>query len=516
MPLPLVSPPGFTPAGTPARFAALAAVLGLLAAPLALADEPGAAPHGPAAAEAPEATRLPPDKATKHSLDLGDRTLAFTATAGTITLTANDGGPEADMTFVAYARDGADPATRPVTFAINGGPGAASAYLDIGVLGPWILPFDGARIVPSAAPALAPNPDTWLDFTDLVFIDPVGTGFSRLVEPDDAMRDRYLSVDGDVAAISDFIVRWLVENGRTGSPKYFVGESYGGFRGPLVAEHLQTEEGVALSGMTLISPVLDFGWWQQPDYAPLPMVALLPSLAAAGMEAGAGITPEGLEAAEAYASGDFVTDLLRGVRDPAAVGRVVDRVTALTGLDRATVARAAGRVDAGDFLREIRRDEGRRASPYDPAVASEDPDPGGGRGADPVLDALTAPLTSAMLGLYRDELGWQPDRRYMLLNGGLSRAWSWGDERGQPEAVEPLRHALALDGDFRVLVAHGLTDLVTPYFASTLILRQLPAMGDAARVRQANYPGGHMFYLREGSRRAFRADAAAMYAGEAG
>ena len=135
-----------------------------------------------------------------------------------------------------------------------------------------------------------------------------------------------------------------------------------------------------------------------------------------------------------------------------------------------------------------------------------------------MLDALTAPLTGAMLGFYRDTLGWEPDadRRYILLNGGISRAWSWGDDRGQPEAVGPLRHALALDPDFRVLVAHGLSDLVTPYFASTLILRQLPAMGDASRVRQANYPGGHMFYLREASRRAFRADAQSLYTGEAG
>ena len=167
--------------------------------------------------------------------------------------------------------------------------------------------------MPSAQLSLTANPDTWLDFTDLVFIDPVGTGYSRLVEPDDALRGRYLSVDGDVEAISDFIARWIDANGRTASPKYLVGESYGGFRGPLIAEHLQTEEGVGVSGMTLISPVLDFGWWQQPEYSPWPMVALLPSLAAAEMEANGPVTPDGLRAAEDYAAGDFTTDLLRGV-----------------------------------------------------------------------------------------------------------------------------------------------------------------------------------------------------------
>ena len=178
-----------------------------------------------------------------------------------------------------------------MSFVVNGGPGAASAYLDIGVLGPWILPMDDRTIVPSQPAVPVANPDTWLDFTDLVFIDPVGTGFSRLVEPDDARRGRFLSVDGDVEALADAIRRWLVENGRTASPKFFVGESYGGFRGPLVAEHLQTEEGIGLSGLVLVSPVLDFGWWRQPGYAPLPKVSLLPSLAAAAMEAGGGGIP---------------------------------------------------------------------------------------------------------------------------------------------------------------------------------------------------------------------------------
>ncbi len=363
-----------------------------------------------------------------------------------------------------------------MTFAINGGPGAASAYLDIGVLGPWRLPMGPEKIVPSQPAELVPNADTWLDFTDLVFIDPVGTGFSRLVNPDDTLRDRYLSVDGDVSAIADFIRRWLVVNGRTGSPKYFVGESYGGFRGPLVAEALQTDDGIALNGMTLLSPVLDFGWWQQPGYAPIPKVSLLPSLAAVAMEENGTLSPEALRAAEDYASNEFVADLLRGVRDPAAVSRIVDRVTALTGLDRKTVERAAGRIDARGFAREILRDDGRLVSVYDPSVTIADPSPedGRGRGVDPALDAMTAPLTSAMLGLYRDTLEWVPDRQYILLNREVSRAWDWGGDSKQPEAVGPLRRVLSLDSSFRLLVAHGYTDLVTPYFASTLISGSSP------------------------------------------
>ena len=196
--------------------------------------------EAPAAAPA-EDERLPARAVTRHTLDLGDRSLAFTATAGAVTLTTRAGKAEADVAFTAYVLDGPQAAARPVTFAVNGGPGAASAYLQIGALGPWLLPMAGERIAPSQAVALVPNAETWLDFTDLVFIDPVGTGFSRLVDPDDALRGRYLSVDGDTDAIADFILKWLTENGRTGSPKYFVGESYGGFRGPLVAEALATD-----------------------------------------------------------------------------------------------------------------------------------------------------------------------------------------------------------------------------------------------------------------------------------
>ncbi len=470
-----------------------------------------AVPPEPAAQAQAATERLPAARTTQHTISVGDRLLAFEATAGAITLEGRQGREEADIAFVAYALDGTDPKSRPVTFVVNGGPGASSAYLQIGALGPWLLPMAAARVVPSQSVELVANPDTWLDFTDLVFIDPVGTGFSRLVDPDDALRDRYLSVSGDVDALSDFILRWLIENDQIRSPKYFVGESYGAFRGPLVAESLQTERGVALDGLVLLSPVLDFGWWQQPEYAPLPMVSLLPSLAAARMEATGTFSESGLREVEAYAAGDYVTDLLRGVGDEDAVARIVDRVTALTGLDRQVVARSEGRIDSSGFAREILRDERRRTSVYDATVSAASP-----RGPDPVLDAMTAPLTSAMLAFYRDSLGWLPDRRYVLLSRDVSRAWDWGSGRGQPEVVSTLERILSLDPELRLLVAHGYTDLVTPYFGSTLILRQLDLPAADNRVRQKNYRGGHMFYMREESRREFREDAMALYSGRTG
>ena len=456
--------------------------------------------------------RLPGARTTHREMTFVDRSLTFSATAGAITLTDPQNRPEADIAFIAYELDGVDPERRPVTFVVNGGPGASSAYLQIGALGPWLLPINVGGILPSQPAKLVANPDTWLDFTDLVFIDPVGTGFSRLVEPDDRLRDRYLSIDGDAEALADVVVRWLTANDRLAAPKYLVGESYGGFRAPLAAEKLQTELGVALSGLILLSPVLDFGWWLQPEHNPLPTASLLPSLAATAMEVEGSFEIPQLRSAEAYAAGPYIADFLLGLGDEAAVARMVERVAELTGLERSIVARADGRVDNELFAREIFRNEDRSASVYDGTVAGIDPTPSSpGRGpADPVLDALTAPLTSAMLAHYRDTLDWLPDRRYLLLNQGVNGAWDWSSGRGQPEVVSELRRILALDPTFNVLVVHGYTDLLTPYFASELILRQLPAtIQDQMRI--LTYRGGHMFYLRDNSRRAFRDDVRALY-----
>ncbi len=457
--------------------------------------------------------RLPGASVTRHELALEDRTLRFSVMAGALTLTDDKNRPQADIGFVAYTRESDDPTGRPVTFAVNGGPGAASAYLHIGVLGPWRLPMGVDNIVPSQAIDLEANAETWLDFTDLVFIDPVGTGFSRLVDASDQVRNRYLSVDGDIEALSDFVFRWLNQNGRMRSPKYFVGESYGGFRGPLLADKLQTDYGVALSGMTLLSPVLDFGWREQPAYAPLPKVSLLPSLAAAAMEKGGEFSLAQLRAAEDYAAGEFVVELLRGLQDEEAVARIISRVAEITGLEERIVADHAGRLDMRAFARELFRGDQRIASLYDTGVTGDDPTPEQpfSRAGDPVLDAMTAPLTSGMLALYRETFQWLPERRYILLNSGVSRAWRWGGGRSQPEAVSALRRVLALDSEFRVLVVHGYTDLVTPYFESELILRQLRDFD--GRVRLANYRGGHMFYTRGDSRRAFMEDAMWMYGG---
>ncbi|KQT90456.1 peptidase S10 [Methylobacterium sp. Leaf466] len=495
-------------------------LMALLAAPLlALAQ---ANPHGSPAQEArkgPEARpvegrKLPANVTTDHTVTLPDgRSLAFKATAGSLPLMDEAGKLQAEIAFIAYVqapREG-EPA-RPITFAVNGGPGAASAYLNIGAVGPWRLPLEGASISPSMPVDLVANDGTWLDFTDLVFIDPVGTGYSRAADGD---AKRYWSVDSDASVLAAAIARYLRVNDRVASAKFFLGESYGGFRGPLIAAKLQEEIGIGLSGLVLVSPVFDFAWLQAPRTTPWGHVTKLPSLAAAAMER-AGRTPSraALAEAESYATGPYIADLLKGPGDSQAVARLGDRVGALTGLDPAFVRRQAGRLSGASVQREIGRDEGRVASAYDTGVTGWDPDPTAAVSGfeDPLLTGMQAPLTTAMLDLYATRLGYRvPDLRYELLNNAVNRGWTWGSGRSAPESLSTLRGVMALDGRLRVLVVHGFTDLVTPYFTSKLLIDQMPPLG-GGRLGLSVYPGGHMFYSRPDSRAAFHRDAADLYA----
>lgn len=479
---------------------------------------------------------LPMDAVTQHTLELPGRTLQLEATAGSIPLTNAEGQVQGRMAYVAYTLAGADAKSRPVAFAVNGGPGASSAWLHLGSMGPWRLPLDGDNARPSAGGATSPNAETWLDFTDLVFIDPIGTGYSRIVRatrdqpeagssataksekrgaPRDEIQKRYWSVSGDVEALASFMSKWLTKTGRHASPKLLVGESYGGFRVPKIAHALQTDYGVGLSLLVLVSPVLDYGFLRGHRHLPLNTVALLPSLAAASLESrGKTASAALLREAEDYARGEYLTDLMRGPRDKAAIDRIIARVAALTGLPVETVRRYGGRLDSFGYRREAGQGSGRIASAYDASVNGLNPEPSTpySRAEDPFMTALRAPLTTAMLDLYTNRLGWRTDARYFLINGDVAGQWQYGNSPSPPEVVSDLKATLALDARLRVLVVHGYTDLVTPYFASTMILDQLPAYGDARRMVQITYPGGHMFYSREASRAAFREDALIMLA----
>ncbi|QOZ78006.1 peptidase S10 [Bradyrhizobium sp. CCBAU 53351] len=462
-----------------------------------------------AAPSAGEPHRLPPDTTTKQTLELPGRTLNFAATAGSIRVFDGKGEPLADIAYTSYQLDGADRATRPVTFLFNGGPGASSAWLQFGAAGPWRLPLDGDALSPSASPEVKPNAETWLDFTDLVFIDPVSTGYSRFIASGDDARKSFYSVDGDVNAIALVIRRWLEKHDRLTSPKYVAGESYGGIRGPKVVRQLQLQHGVGVKGLILVSPLLDFREFTGTSL--LQYVATLPSYVAVAREAKGPIKRADLADVEAYARGEFLADLVKGEADKEATNRLADKVAALTGIDQAVSRRLAGRFDVGEFRREFDRKNGKVTGRYDASVRGFDPypDSSSSRFGDPSGDALQAPLTSAAVDVLSRKLNWKPDGSYEVLNGTVEGHWDFGRGINPPQSVSELRQILATDAKLNVLVAHGLFDLATPYFGTKRVLDQLPAF-ETQRVKFVVYPGGHMFYSQGGSRQAFRSEVEAL------
>jgi carboxypeptidase C (cathepsin A) len=464
-------------------------------------------PNSPAVAEQ---HRLPPDSTTKQTLALPGRTLDFTATVGSIRLFDDKGEPQAEIAYTAYRLDGADARTRPVTFLFNGGPGSASAWLQFGAVGPWRLAINADAVTSSASPDLLPNAETWLDFTDLVFIDPVGTGYSRFVATGDDVRKRFFSVDGDVDSIAVTIRRWLEKYDRLLSPKFVAGESYGGIRGPKIVRELQVQQGVGVKGLILVSPVLDFREYSGSSI--LQYVSSLPSMTAVAREAKGSVTRADLAEVEAYARGDFLADLLKGLADTEATTRLADKVSALTGIDQAVSRRLAGRFDVAEFRREFDRKNGKVTGRYDASVEGFDPYPDSSfyHFGDPSGEPLSAPLTSAAVDLTTRKLNWRPDGSYQLLNGAVEKAWDFGRGLKPAESITQLRQILALDPKMKLLVGHGLFDLATPYFGSKIQLDQLPAFASPDRVKLVVYPGGHMFYSRDASRQAFRGEVQAM------
>ncbi len=479
----------------------------------AAADAQSRAPPAGSDDTAGEARPLPADATTHHTLDLPGRTLRFEATAGAIRLTDDKHTPSTDLAFIAFQMDGADRTHRPVTFVFNGGPGYASAWLNVGAVGPWRIPLGGDATAPSASPEPLPNAETWLDFTDLVFIDPAGTGYSLVLAGNANVRRRLWSVDGDIDYLAEAIRRWLDRFDRTVSPKYLLGESYGGYRAPRLARELSSNQGTGLSGLILVSPMLDLGG-HSAAFAPFTYVARLPSMAAAARAAHGAVTRAQLADVEHYATTDYLLDLTRGERDAAAIARRSARVAEFTGLDPTLVRRYHGMIDNGVFLHELYRAQDRVGSSYDATITTADPFPLEALGdyPDPVLEGLKAPLSSAMVAICETRLNWRPDNLYQLWNDQANRQWDWGREvLSPPQAMVAMRAALALDPHLSVLIVHGVFDLVTPYFATQLLLDQVPEAGIADRIRLSIYPGGHMFYSNDASRVALRDEAARLF-----
>jgi len=455
---------------------------------------------------------LPAGAHTEQSIELNGKTLKYTVTVGALPTRDADGKVAGQVVVTAYTMPGPD---RPVTFALNGGPGASSVYLNFGAIGPKHLEGAGNEgDSPSDPAVLKDNPGTWLDFTDLVFIDPIGTGFSRSSVPEAEAKKLFYSTTPDIEYLSRIIYDWLVNNDRLGSRKYLVGESYGGYRGPRITHYLQAQLGVAMNGVVLVSPYLNPSIDDNELLSPIPWMVTLPSITAANLERQKKLTPEAMSDVISYTMGEYASTLIKGHSDPDAEKRMIDRVTQMTGLDPTFVKYSGARLETGAYLREVHREEGKLGSVYDSNVTSFDPFPFAPeqRANDPILASIIAPMTTAMVDFVTRVVGWKVDARYNALSYDVGRQWDRGGNDLRRGAVPDLREAVAADPKLRVLIVHGWNDLSCPFMGSVLTVDQMPIMGDPTRVAVKEFPGGHMFYTRDSSRIALRKDVMEMYA----
>jgi carboxypeptidase C (cathepsin A) len=452
---------------------------------------------------------LPADSATEHTVDIPGGKLAYTATAGTLSLFDQSGERSAAIYYTSYMARGADAPGRPITFGFNGGPGAASAYLTLGLVGPRVAELAGND---ASAARLNDNPHTWLAFTDLVMIDPVGTGWSRPAKADGGKP--FYGVRADAQSLAKVIALYLSKTGRGSSPKYILGESYGGFRAAKVAQMLQREQGIAVSGIVMLSPLVEGGLTFGGSRFALGAALQLPSLAAAELERKGAFSKEALAEAESFALTEYLTTLAGPRPKGEAARNFYARVAQITGLPEDTVARSRGFIrDA--YVKHLRSAEGKIVSRYDATFAVADPYPEqeAARGPDPLLDGLTRAYGSLYSNYARDELGFKTEMTYILLASDVAGKWDWGEGSARSSAgvSDDLRELLAFNPSFRLLVAHGTSDMVTPYAVSRYVLDHLPPIGDPSRTQLALYRGGHMFYIDAKSRAAFSADAKLYY-----
>jgi carboxypeptidase C (cathepsin A) len=462
--------------------------------------------HGQTRAEASSGVLrlLPPDSVTEHTTETRSGKLAYTATAGTFSLYDKSGEKSAKVFYTAYVAKGAN---RPLTFVFNGGPGAASAYLHLGLVGPRIIDF-GKDHADGVTPHLRDNPETWLAFTDLVLVDPIGTGWSRTAKSDNAKKFWGVKADADIMA--KVIALYIAKNGRTASPKYLLGESYGGFRAVKVARAVQREQGIVIGGIIMISPMLE-GHFQFGGNFALSAALRLPSLAAAELERRKAFTPEALAAAEHFALTDYLTTLAGPPPQGETAKRFYARVAELSGLPVDVVKRTRGFIHDA-YIKNLHSRNKKIVSPYDATQVAFDPFPErtGARGPDPILDGFVRALGSAFVGYARDELGYKTEMTYTLLASEIDEKWDWGPRPTLPSVTDDLRLLLALNPSFYLLVMHGLSGMVTPFAVSRYVIEHLPT-DLAARAKLILYRGGHMVYLDDDSRRTMTTDARQFY-----
>ena len=460
--------------------------------------------------EEPTTQKPPPaerESVTERTVRIGGREVAYRAVASTTTLRDDEGEPRASVFAVAYTRaDVDDQGTRPLTFVFNGGPGSSSTWLHMGLVGPRRVDVpDG----PAAAPyRVADNDASLLDVSDLVFVDPVSTGYSRPAAGQEAKQ--FHGFQEDVESVGDFIRLYTTRAGRWASPKFLVGESYGTTRAAALARHLQQRHGLFVSGVGLISAILMFQTGRPEPGNDLPYVLALPTYAATAwyhgrLDGRAGGLRALTDEVESFALGDYAAVLLQGSRASEAARRsVLDRLAACTGLSAAFLEACDLRVSPQRFFKELLRDQRRTVGRLDTRFTGIDSDAAGEAPEyDPSYAVIQAPFTAAVNAYLRCELGFDSDLPYEVLNSEKVRPWKWGEEGDNRylDVASRLREAMSWDRGLRVLLASGYYDMATPFAAAEWTLDHMgldPTL--AANVRTRRYEAGHMMYIHPESR----------------
>ena len=467
---------------------------------------------------------------SRHSVRVNGKSLTYTATAGTMAQKDESGATKADMFFVSYAldqethlagplagRDRPAPTTRPVTFVFNGGPGAASVWLHLGTAGPKRISL--GEDIPSAPPfELVENEATWLDATDLVFIDPVGTGYSRPAQGEKG--EQFYGVQEDIRSVGAFIRVWITRNGRWPSPKFLAGESYGTTRAAGLSEYLLEKQGISLNGIILISAVLNFQTIIPGNGNDLPYALYLPSYTAAALHhkrLGDDFQrdPEATmreveqfsltEYQAALAKGDSLGDEQRK--------ELAERLARYTGLSAEWIDRANLRIDPTRFRKQLLAEQKKLIGRFDARIEGFDADPANDNADyDPSL-SLFLPLYTATLSHYvRTELDFESDLPYDVLTERV-HPWNFGQQGrgggGFLYVADTLRDTMLKNPQLRLLVAAGKLDLATPYLAGDYTIDHLGLPPELRKqVTRTYYPAGHMMYHDADSRRKLHEDLA--------
>lgn len=458
----------------------------------------------PGHAEKPAAPKEEPPVVTHHEIHVGGRVLHYTATTGYMPIRNEENGEvEANIFFMAYTIDNAAP-RRPLMFSFNGGPGSASIWLHLGAIGPRRVKMLADGSMPQPPFELVDNEDTWLDQTDLVFIDPVGTGYSRAIRKEQGKK--FFGVKGDITSVAEFIRLYLSRYQRWNAPLFLVGESYGTTRAAGLSGYL-IEHGIALNGVVLVSSVLNFetlGFTRGND---LPYILYLPTYTATAWyhkKLPADLQQQDLASvlseSQQFAYGTYASGLEKG--DTLGVTErqsLVEQVARFTGIDRTVVDENNMRLQQAQFCRELLRSQRLVVGRLDSRFTSDDLSQvkGEGQRFDPSLAAIRPPFTATFNNYVRSDLGYKSDLEYYVLGGGIGD-WDWGSAgEGFPDTSEALRLAFVKNPYMKLFVASGYYDMATPYFATAYTLNHMNLTAQQhAKVTLGYYDAGHMMYIK--------------------